>query len=133
MVNNGETFLQPTHFIQSTHNTISSQIALFLDCTAYNSTYVHGAVSFEHALLDAFTQIKLGYIDNALVGGHDELTEDYFTILSKVPCLRNQVFASEGSTAFLLSAHTTDKAKAQITHIQCTNDVDKIIKTLNKL
>ncbi|HEY1405385.1 MAG TPA: beta-ketoacyl synthase chain length factor, partial [Spirochaetota bacterium] len=64
----------PTAFIQSTHNTISSQIAIQLSCRNYNSTYVHRVHSFESALLDAILQIKSGSITDALVGGVDENT-----------------------------------------------------------
>ncbi len=49
---NEEKFLNPSPFIHSTHNTISSQIALMLKCTGYNQTFVHGSFSFESALLD---------------------------------------------------------------------------------
>ena len=37
MIENEEKFLQPTYFIQSTHNTISSQIAIYLKCHSYNN------------------------------------------------------------------------------------------------
>src|SRR5690606_35405111 len=50
---NNEEFLTPTSFIQSTHNTVGAQIALGLECKGYNATYVHGALSFESALIDA--------------------------------------------------------------------------------
>ncbi len=70
----GENCLKPTLFMQSTHNTISSLIAIIIKCHGYNSTYSHKGVSFESALLDAWIQIKSGSIGNALVGAHDEVT-----------------------------------------------------------
>lgn len=84
MLENNETLLTPTYFIQSTHNTISSQIALELKCNNYNSTYVHRGISFESALFDAFLQFKLNKITNALVGAHDEMTKDMFTLYDKI-------------------------------------------------
>lgn len=84
VLDNDETCLQPTYFIQSTHNTISSQIALFIKCHGYNTTYSHRGTSFDACVLDAFVQMKLGMISNALVGGHDEMTPAYFTLLQKV-------------------------------------------------
>ena len=66
--------LRPTHFMQSTHNTIASLIAIRLGCHGYNATYSHRGRSFESALQDAATQIALGDIDNALVGWFDEMT-----------------------------------------------------------
>lgn len=70
----GESCLKPTLFMQSTHNTISSLIAIILDCHAYNNTYSHKGISFESALLDAWLQMKAGAISSALVGSHDEVT-----------------------------------------------------------
>ena len=66
--------LRPTHFMQSTHNTIASLIAIRLGAHGYNATYSHRGRSFESALQDAWTQIALGDIDTALVGWFDELT-----------------------------------------------------------
>jgi 3-oxoacyl-(acyl-carrier-protein) synthase len=84
MVNEGEEFLQPTAFMQSTHNTISSQIAIELNCHGYNSTYSHKGVSFESALLDAFMQIGGGRAGTALVGGFDEMTANYQLMLGRL-------------------------------------------------
>ena len=68
MIDNAETCLQPTFFINSTHNTVASQVATFLKCNSYNSTYAHLGMSFEGALMDALMQIELGQIGNAHVG-----------------------------------------------------------------
>ena len=70
----GEQCLKPTLFMQSTHNTISSLIAIILKCHGYNNTYSHKGISFESSLFDAWIQIKSGMIRNALVGAHDEVT-----------------------------------------------------------
>lgn len=80
----GENCLQPTFFINSTHNTIGSYIAVQMKCHGYNNTHVHRGISFESAILDAFVKIKLGKLNNALVGAHDEMTPDYFTLLNRV-------------------------------------------------
>lgn len=79
----GENLLKPTCFMQSTHNTISAQIAIQTHCHAYNMTYAHKHVSFESALYDAYLQFKLKEINTALVGGDDEMTPDFFKILRK--------------------------------------------------
>ena len=70
----GEQLLKPTYFMQSTHNTIASLIAIRLGCHGYNATYSHRGRSFESAFQDAWTQIALGDIDTALVGWFDEMT-----------------------------------------------------------
>ncbi|HNZ45748.1 MAG TPA: beta-ketoacyl synthase chain length factor [Bacteroidales bacterium] len=101
LVQEGEEFLQPTNFINSTHNTIASHIAVHMKCNGYNSTYVHLGVSFESALLDAFMQFQLGRIHTALVGGHDEMIPNYFKILDKVGFWEGKM-ASECAVSFML-------------------------------
>ena len=101
----GEEMLKPTHFMQSTHNTISSLIAIHGKCHGYNTTYSHQGVSFESALLDAFVQMRLGDIETALVTGNDELTPSFFSVLQRTGYIgqEGQVTASEGSVAMMLT------------------------------
>ena len=75
MCDNGEELLKPTLFMQSTHNTLSSAIAIRLKCHGYNVTYTQGAESFEWALRDARRLIETGKAKSVLVGCHDESTE----------------------------------------------------------
>ncbi len=75
IVEQKEQALNPTPFIQSTHNTIGSQIALLLTCQGYNQTYTQEAFSFENSLLDASLQLSEYPDQNFLVGGVDELTD----------------------------------------------------------
>lgn len=106
MVNKGEEFLQPTFFIQSTHNTIGSQIAIKLECHGFNNTHTHRGISFENALEEAVLLFKRRQIKSALVGGHDEMTPSFFTILDRMnnpEKSSKKSFSSEGSTAFMLS------------------------------
>ena len=44
IIDNNEQYLTPTRFIQSSHNTVSGQIALAIGCTGYNFTYVNASV-----------------------------------------------------------------------------------------
>ena len=81
--NEGEQLLKPTYFMQSTHNTISSLVAIQTKNHGYNVTYAHKGISFDSALQDAWWQLKLGKINSALVGGHDEMTETFYRILKK--------------------------------------------------
>lgn len=100
----GEQMLKPTHFMQSTHNTIGSLVAIREKCHGYNVTYAHKELSFDSALYDAWLQIAGGRIESALVGGHDEMTPSYFQLLAKVGFL-GQPGQSAGETAvsFVLS------------------------------
>jgi hypothetical protein len=102
MLDNNETLLNPTNFIQSTYNTISAQIAITLKCTAYNSTYVHRGFSFESALLDGMYLIEEHEANNILIGGIDEITEQHYAITSL-----NNIWKKESiDSAALLNSNT---------------------------
>ena len=60
MVDNGEETLSPTLFMQSTHNTIGSAIAIRTKCHGYNITYTQGKDSMKWALRDAERLIRMG-------------------------------------------------------------------------
>ncbi|HEY9006243.1 beta-ketoacyl synthase N-terminal-like domain-containing protein [Ohtaekwangia sp.] len=92
LVENKEEALNPTPFIQSTHNTIGSLIALQLQCQGYNQTYTQEAFSFENSLLDALLMVKEEPTLNVLVGGVDEIT-DYSHAIQK----RFGIFADDTS------------------------------------
>lgn len=77
MTLDGEEALSPTQFMQSTHNTLSSAIAIRTKCHGYNITYTHGARSLDQALADARRLIATGKARTVLVGCHDESTEIY--------------------------------------------------------
>lgn len=132
MVNGGEEFLQPTYFIQSTHNTISSQIAIRLKCHGYNNTHVHRGISFESALFETALLFGCGRIKSALTGGYDELTPAYFTLLDRLGYWRKEVadtlniiqhpgrgsFAGEGGVSFMLSAEKGAGALAELSGVE---------------
>ncbi len=69
-----EEHLKPTLFMQSTHNTLSSAIAIRTKCYGYNITYSHGDDSFEWAMRDAERLLRTGKVNNVLVGSFDEST-----------------------------------------------------------
>ena len=52
LCNEGESMVSPTHFMQSTHNTIASLLAIHTRSHGYNITYSHKDLSFDLALLD---------------------------------------------------------------------------------
>ena len=104
MRSDGEEMLPPTYFMMSTHNTISSAVAIMLHCHGRNCTYSHKDISFESALLDAFIQLQSGRISNALVGAHDETTPATYNLLKGAGYFGDGVTAAEASSAFVLSA-----------------------------
>lgn len=79
---NGEQMLSPTWFMQSTHNTIGSTIAIRTHCHGYNMTYTQGERSLEWALRDARLLLASGKAKTILVGLHEESTP-YFSALMK--------------------------------------------------
>jgi 3-oxoacyl-[acyl-carrier-protein] synthase II len=89
LIENKEVALNPTPFIQSTHNTIGSQIALLLQCQGYNQTYTQRAFSFEHALIDAILELKENANQNFLVGGVDEITTYSHTLQKRFGIFRD--------------------------------------------
>jgi len=114
----GENLLKPTHFMNSTHNTISSLVAIDTHCHAYNNTYSHKGVSFENALMDAYLQLKSGKISNALVGAHDEMTPDYFTLLQRINYLGNGTFSGETAVAMFLESNKNENSLCKIENVE---------------
>ncbi|NVO03190.1 MAG: beta-ketoacyl synthase chain length factor [Bacteroidetes bacterium] len=128
IIENNERLLTPTPFIQSTHNTISAQIALLLKCNNYNSTYVHRGFSFETALLDAMLQIDEGTCNSVLVGGVDEITQNTFKITERLGLWKKGAISTinllnyktkgsitgEGASFFVLSDKNNGNAYAKI-------------------
>ena len=84
LCNEGEDGLKPTSFMQSTHNTVSSTVAMKLKCHGYNSTFSHGADSLAHARREAENLLHLGLAKSVLVLGFDEADERWNNILSNV-------------------------------------------------
>lgn len=74
IIANGEELLKPTLFMQSTHNTLSSAIAIRTKCHGYNITYSQGSDSMKWAMRDAERLIKTGKAKSVLVGSFDEST-----------------------------------------------------------
>jgi 3-oxoacyl-(acyl-carrier-protein) synthase len=127
VVEKNEEALNPTPFIHSTHNTISSLIALQLQCYGYNQTYAHEAFSFESALIDAMLQASESPQQNILIGAADEITDISFQITSRFGIFKKEnadsleifknkskgALAGEGAAWFVVSGKQ-DKGKAII-------------------
>ncbi|MDR2119761.1 MAG: beta-ketoacyl synthase chain length factor [Tannerella sp.] len=119
MLREGETFLKPTHFMQSTHNTISSLIATDCRCHGYNMTYSHKALSFECALLDAFIRLKNGEAAHVLAGGHDELTPHFHTLLQRLQRMEGETaFRSETAVGMMLTNRPAANALCRVDGIE---------------
>lgn len=73
----------PTLFMQSTHNTLGSSIAIRLGCHGYNVTYTDGADSLRNALRDAHLLLRSGRCKAVLVGCHDESTPLFRSLMEQ--------------------------------------------------
>jgi len=138
VIDNQEEFLTPTFFIQSTHNTVAGQIALGLQCHAYNFTYVNTSSSLEFSLLDAQLQINDGEAENVLVGSTDEQTARTMELY----CLNNTikketdlpanylnsntngVIWGEGASFFVVGKDKTESSYAKLKNIQISNTIE---------
>ncbi len=133
MCRDGEHLLKPTPFMQSTHNTISSLIAINTKCHGYNVTYSHRGISFESALLDAMLQFRLDKINTALVGSHDELTPDWYTLFNKVGYAGR--LAGEASASFMLATTSEDAwceiSGIKILHHPTSKEIGQVISELS--
>ena len=115
ILENKEELLNPTPFIQSTFNTVGAQIAIALNNTNYNNTYVHRGFSFESALSDARMLLFDNEAKNVLVGSYEELTDASFDIFSRLGRYRKGGKAGEGAQFFLLS--TEEKSPCRLKDI----------------
>lgn len=116
VIQTNEGIVSPTSFILSTHNTVSSNIALLCGCHAHNNTFSQRGFSFESALTDAQFLIREG-ISNILVGAYDEVGQFAHAKFKRVgelrkePCSNLDVFGKEnpgtimgeGAAYFVLS------------------------------
>ena len=84
MLESDEQQLQPTPFIQSTHNTVASLIAILTSNHGYNATYAQGTQSLACALKDIETQMQLGLIRTALVLEFDEQVDIWDSVLAHI-------------------------------------------------
>ena len=125
--NEGEQMLKPTYFMQSTHNTISSLVAIQTKNHGYNVTYAHKGLSFDSALEDAWLQFRLGKIDSALVGGHDEMTETFYHILKKGGVMgHDDEMCGEASISVVLSNQVVEPVETPSQNQSALRPFDKL-------
>ncbi|NIF07678.1 3-oxoacyl-ACP synthase [Chryseobacterium sp. Tr-659] len=138
VIDNHEEFLTPTFFIQSTHNTVAGQIALGLQCHAYNFTYVNTSSSLEFSLLDAKLQINDGEAENVLAGSTDEQTDRTMELYRLNNTIKkdtdlpvnylqsdtNGVIWGEGASFFVIGKDKTENSYAKLKNIHISNKVE---------
>ena len=138
VLENNEEFLTPTFFIQSTHNTVSGQIALGLQCHGYNFTYVNCSSSLEFSMLDGKLQILDEEAENVLVGSTDEQTDRTLELFKLSGAIKKEenlpvdylnsttegVIWGEGSSFFVLGKDKNENSYAQLTDVQIINKLE---------
>jgi 3-oxoacyl-[acyl-carrier-protein] synthase II len=129
---NGEKLLNPTPFIQSTHNTVGAAIAHTLKCRNYNNTYCHSGLSFENVLIDAMMLLREEQGENILAGSADELTPSLFRITDRLRFWKkNEInnlhlfedhsrgsLPGEGTAFFCLSSLRNDNSMARLVSVK---------------
>lgn len=119
LINQQELLLNPTAFIQSTHNTVSGQIALMLGCREYNLTFSQNSISFQTALLEGMMLLGEGEARNIILGGIDEVVDESFQLMDKSGCVAGVV--GEGSNFFVISSERTEGSMARIDAVDMLN------------
>lgn len=123
MVEQDEQMLTPTSFIQSTHNTVSGQIALLAGCHGHNLTFVQRGHSFEHAMLNAQLYLNEHKGEQVLVGGIDELTDNSLRVMETAGVYSDTNPAGEGAAFFVVSDSAAD-SRLFIKDISCFTTKD---------
>ena len=133
--NEGEQLLKPTYFMQSTHNTISSLVAIQTKNYNYNATYAHKGISFESALHDAWLQFRLGKIGSAMVGCHDEMTETFYRIMKKGGVMgQDDERCGEVAVSVVLSRHCEERSNPETKPLCCLTGLKMLhLPTMNDL
>lgn len=140
--------LNPTPFIQSTHNMAAASIALAMECKGYNMTYVNNANSFESALLDTIVYLAEHPDELVLLGGVDELgerTTQFWNIAGYLnqerPAIPTPIdsaalaageVASEGATFFVASHRPEERTVGKITAVEATLETNNPVEFISR-
>jgi 3-oxoacyl-[acyl-carrier-protein] synthase II len=119
-----EKLLNPTPFINSTHNTVAGAIALAIKCHGYNSTFTHRGFSFESALLDALMLASENPEASILAGSFDEITANAYDITKRLD-LWESTIPGEGVAFFMLSGKRQTNSMAQLIALQTLFNPEK--------
>ncbi len=138
MWNNEGGMLNPTPFIQSTHNMAAATVALALGCKGYNMTYTNNSNSFESALLDGILYLNEHPAHQILIGGMDEISEKTTNFWKEVGYINTQnpkipvdlnketvgEVVSEGCVFFVASTEKKEKCIGTISSVKTKYQID---------
>ncbi len=126
-ISSSEGVVSPTSFIQSTHNTVSSNIALLTGCHEHNNTFSQKGISVESTWYDAQFLLNEGK-KNVLVGSYEEIGEFNYSSLmqnkellpepcSNIAILNGQhqgTIVGEGAAFFLVSKEKSNNTYCRL-------------------
>lgn len=138
-ISTNEGVVSPTSFIQSTHNTVSSNIALLTACHEHNNTFSQKWMSLESALYDAQFLLKEG-MQNVLVGTYEEIGEFNYASMRQThdlqaePCNNLAMFSEnhdgvivgEGAAYFLIANDKTPTTYCKLKAFKALNANENI-------
>lgn len=137
--------LNPTPFIQSTHNMAAATIALSLGCKGYNMTYTNNSSSFESALIDGILYLNESPKENIIIGGLDEVSEQTMKFWEKVNYIKTEnvqiptdlkdknsgEIIAEGAGFYVASGEKKENYLGKIIHAKTVYDVDNPIEFIS--
>lgn len=132
--------LNPTPFIQSTHNMAAATIALALGCKGYNMTYTNNSSSFESAIIDSLLYLNESPQENIIIGGLDEVSEQTMQFWGKAGYVRTQnvhipldlnnkntgEIIAEGAGFYVVSGEKRKNYLGKILNVKTVFDVDNL-------
>jgi hypothetical protein len=113
--------VNPAVFIQSTHNTIAAQTAIYLKSRVYNNTVTDNRLPFELAMDNALLCLQDDGFENVLLGACDETTPQLIDIFNKISKFGRMKSYGEGAACFVLSKEKENS----IAEIKYFNSVSK--------
>lgn len=109
----------PARFPNSVHNAPAAQIAIDQNACAMNSAPTMGEISFESALWQGISQLKIGEADCALVGAVDELNKYSLAIGKRWKLWNEKMIPGEGAmVASLTRAENSATPLARVTAVR---------------
>jgi len=140
MWDNDGGMINPTPFIQSTHNMAAATVALALGCKGYNMTYTNNANSFESAVLDGILYLNENPSQNILIGGLEENSDQTLAFWKSVGYVNSEnpkiptelngnsigEVISEGAGFFVASAIQNENSLGAILAVKTQFEVENL-------
>ena len=104
--------LSPTPFIQSTFNTVGSNVATITKNNSANITYVNGYQSFADALLDAQMRLCIDDCKAILIIAFDEVTDTVLNIAKRIDKNTQRPSNNISAVAMVITANKTERSVA---------------------